>query len=124
MDKTAICSKKLIWASNYPDRANRKDFGVPKGYLVVCYTGPASEENLAAYATDARRAMEALGGRFIARGLPVKTFEAGKYERSIVIEFESTDAAIRAYEHPSYQAILPRLGVMRDMRVIEGDEPT
>ena len=53
--------------------------------------------------------------------MPVKTFEAGQYERSIVIEFESTDAAIHAYQHPTYQAILPRLGVMRDMRVIEGD---
>lgn len=95
---------------------------MPKGYLVVCYKIPPTEENLAAYAADARRAIEALGGRFIARGMPVKTFEAGQYERSIVIEFESTDAAINAYQHPTYQAILPRLGVMRDMRVIEGDD--
>ena len=97
---------------------------MPKGYLVVCYRSPPSEDNLAAYASDARQAIEALGGRFIARGIPVRTFEAGQYERSIVIEFESTDAAIRAYEHPSYQAILPRLGVLRDMRVLEGDDQT
>ncbi|WP_170610909.1 DUF1330 domain-containing protein [Ruegeria arenilitoris] len=95
---------------------------MPKGYLVVCYRTPPNEENLAAYAADARRAIEALGGRFIARGMPVKTFEAGQHERSIVIEFESTDAAIAAYEHPTYQAILPRLGVLRDMRVIDGDD--
>ncbi|SDE73925.1 Uncharacterized conserved protein, DUF1330 family [Ruegeria marina] len=94
-----------------------------KGYLVVCYRSPPTEENLAAYAADAKAAIEALGGRFIARGMPVKTFEAGQNERSIIIEFESTDAAIRAYEDPSYQAILPRLGVMRDMRVIEGIDP-
>ncbi|MGS4883435.1 DUF1330 domain-containing protein [Roseibium sp. MB-4] len=91
-----------------------------KGYLVVCYKSPPSEENLSAYAADAKKAIEALGGRFIARGMPVRTFEAGQSERSVIIEFESTDAAIEAYEHPTYQAILPRLGVMRDMRVIEG----
>ncbi|MEW9922274.1 DUF1330 domain-containing protein [Marimonas sp. MJW-29] len=95
---------------------------MPKGYLVVCYRTPPTEKNLASYAADARRAIEALGGRFIARGMPVKTFEAGQYERAIIIEFESTDAAIAAYEDPTYQAILPRLGVLRDMRVIEGDD--
>lgn len=93
---------------------------MPKGYLVVCYKSAPAEENLAAYAADAKTAVEALGGKFIARGMPVKTFEAGQNERSVIIEFESADAAINAYEDPTYQAILPRLGVMRDMRVIEG----
>ena len=52
--------------------------------------------------------------------MPVKTFEIGQMERSIVIEFESTDAAIKAYESDTYQEVLPKLGVLRDMRVIEG----
>ena len=93
---------------------------MPKGYLVVFYREAPLDENLAAYAGPAKAAIEAMGGKFIARGLPVKTFEAGQTERSIVIEFESTDAAIRAYESETYQEILPRLGVLRDMRVIEG----
>jgi hypothetical protein len=38
--------------------------------------------------------------------MPVKTFEAGQYERSIVIEFESTDAAIHAYQHPNVSSLL------------------
>lgn len=93
---------------------------MPKGYLVVVYREPPKEENLAAYAMPAKEAIEAMGGKFIARGMPVKTFEVGQMERSIVIEFESTDAAIRAYESDTYQQVLPSLGVMRDMRVIEG----
>ena len=52
--------------------------------------------------------------------VPVKTFEAGLQERTVVIEFDSTDAAIRCYENPDYQKLLPGLGVLRDMRVIEG----
>lgn len=91
-----------------------------KGYLVVFYREPAKEKNLAAYAGPAKAAIEAMGGKFIARGMPVKTFEAGQMERSIVVEFESTDAAIKAYESDAYQEVLPSLGVLRDMRVIEG----
>ncbi len=91
-----------------------------KGYLVVFYRNPAKEENLTAYAAPGKAAIEAMGGKFIARGMPVKTFEVGQMERSIVIEFESTDAAIKAYESDIYQEVLPKLGVLRDMRVIEG----
>ena len=93
---------------------------MPKGYIVVCYREAPTPENLASYAAAAKESIESLGGRFIARGMPVKTFEAGQMERSVVIEFDSTEAAIAAYEDPGYQEILPRLGVLRDMRVIEG----
>lgn len=93
---------------------------MPKGYLVVFYQDAPAPERLSDYAAPAKEAIEAMGGRFIARGLPVKTLEAGRMERSIVVEFESTEAAIKAYESERYQEILPRLGVLRDMRVIEG----
>lgn len=93
---------------------------MPNGYLVIFYVQPASEANLRSYAEPAKDAIEAMGGKFIAIGTPVKTFEAGQMERSAVIEFVSTKAAINAYESDIYQEILPRLGVLRDMRVIEG----
>ena len=42
-------------------------------------------------------------------------------ERSVVIEFDSVEAAIAAYESPEYQAAFALLGdVDRDVRVIEG----
>ena len=59
-------------------------------------------------------------GRFIARGTPVKTFENGLVERSVVIEFDSVEAAIAAFESPEYRAAFALLGdVDRDVRVIE-----
>lgn len=91
-----------------------------KGYLVVFYRDAAKEENLAAYAAPAKAAIEAMGGTFIARGLPVETFEIGQVERSVVVEFDSTNAAIKAYNSNTYQAILAGLGVLRDVRIIEG----
>lgn len=93
---------------------------MPKGYLIVFYRETPKDENLAAYAGPAKSAYEAMGGRFIARGAPVKTFELGAQERSVVIEFDSTEAAIRAYESEAYQKLLPGLGVLRDIRVVEG----
>lgn len=65
-------------------------------------------------------AAEGISGKFLARGTPVKTLESGQMERSAVVEFESTAAAIRAFESDVYQEVLPRLGVMRDIRVIAG----
>ncbi len=93
---------------------------MPKAYLVVLYREPPTEEGLAAYAPGAKTVIESMGGKFIARGYPVKTFEAGQQERSVIIEFESADAAVKAYESEEYQSVLQHLGVMRDMRVIEG----
>ena len=91
-----------------------------KGYLVVLYRDAAKEKNLVAYDAPAKAAIEAMGGTFIARGLPVETFEIGQMERSVVVEFDSTDAAIKAYKSDTYQAIMASLGALRDVRIIEG----
>ena len=67
------------------------------------------------------RAREA-GGRFLVRGLPAKTYEAGIAQRTVVIEFDSVAAAIAAHDSPGYQAALVALGdaAERDMRIVEG----
>ena len=43
-------------------------------------------------------------------------------ERSVVIEFDSVEKAIAAYQSPAYQAALKRLegAVERDVRFLEG----
>jgi uncharacterized protein (DUF1330 family) len=48
-------------------------------------------------------------------------FEAGVDERTVVIEFDSVDAAVAAYESPAYQEALRALGdgAERDLRIIE-----
>jgi uncharacterized protein (DUF1330 family) len=65
--------------------------------------------------------MRAAGGTFLARGLPAFAFEFGIVERTSVIEFDSVEAAVAAYESLAYQAALKALdgGADRDIRIIE-----
>jgi len=93
---------------------------VAKGYWITCYRSVRDEATLANYAKVAGPAIEAHGGRFLARGNPVKTHEAGLNQRLVVIEFESAKKAIEAYESPEYQAALAilRNSAERDVRII------
>jgi uncharacterized protein (DUF1330 family) len=65
--------------------------------------------------------MRKSGGRFLARGQPAKVYEAGVMERTIVIEFDSAERAIAAYESQGYQEALRALGngAERDLRIVE-----
>lgn len=93
-----------------------------KGYRVVLYRSVSNPAALAEYAKLAGPAIQAGGGRFLARGTPVKTFEAGVNDRSVVIEFDSVKQAIATYESPAYQAAVKVLrgGAERDVRFLEG----
>ena len=73
-----------------------------KGYWITFYRKVANADALLAYAKLALPAIEAGGGRFLARGVPVKAYEAGLKERAIVIEFESVEKAIRTFESANY----------------------
>ena len=64
-----------------------------KAYWVSCYREITDAAKLAAYAKLAGPALEAAGGRFLARGTAAKTYEAGLAQRTVLIEFESIDAA-------------------------------
>ena len=93
-----------------------------KGYWVVFYRSVSNPAALAEYGKLAGPAIQAGGGRFLARGIPAKAFEAGLNQRSVVIEFDSVEKAIAAYQSPAYQAALKKLegAVERDVRFLEG----
>jgi uncharacterized protein (DUF1330 family) len=96
-----------------------------KGYWITTYRSISNPDALAAYAKLAAPALAAAGGRFLARGTPVKTMEQGLMERTVLIEFPSVDQAITAYNSPGYKQALAALGkdaAVRDIRVIEGVE--
>ena len=95
---------------------------MPKGYWVTFYRSVSRPDALAQYAKVAGPAIQAAGGRFLTRGSALKAFEAGIKERSIVIEFDSPNKAIEAYESPAYQSALKLLegAVERDIRILEG----
>jgi uncharacterized protein (DUF1330 family) len=93
-----------------------------KGYWVVCYKSISDQAALAEYAKHAAVAITAGGGRFVVRGTPAKTYEAGLNQRTVVIEFDSVDQANSTYASPAYQAAMRHIEgkVERDMRVVEG----
>ena len=93
-----------------------------KAYWISCYREIIDPNKLAAYAKLAGPALEAAGGRVLARGLPAKTYEAGQMERIVVIEFDSVEKATAAHDSPAYQLALAALegGVVRDLRIVPG----
>jgi uncharacterized protein (DUF1330 family) len=95
-----------------------------KGYWITFYRTIKNAGALAEYAKLATPAIEAGGGKFLARGVPVKAYEAGLKERLTLIEFESVKKAIATYEGARYQTAAKRLAgaVERDVRIVEGTE--
>lgn len=93
-----------------------------KGYWIAFYRSVSNPAALTEYAKLATPAIEAGGGRFIARGAPYRRYEAGLDQRTVVIEFHSVQAAVATYEGPAYQAALKVLGnaAERDLRILEG----
>ena len=93
-----------------------------KAYWVVCYRAIKNQDKFAAYAKLAGPAIQAAGGRFVIRGMPSKTYEAGLNQRTVVSEFDSLAKAIAAHDSPGYQEALRALGdgAERDLRIIEG----
>ena len=93
-----------------------------KAYLVLCYHSASDEKALQEYAKLALPAIQGAGGRYLARGMPAQTYEAGLNQRTVIIEFDSVAQAIAAHDSPAYQTALKALGntAKRDVRVIEG----
>ena len=91
-------------------------------YWICVYKAVHDPEKVAAYAELAGPAMRSAGGRFRARGNPAVTFEKGESTRTVVIEFESVEAAVAAHDSEGYQEALRALGdgADRDLRVVPG----
>jgi uncharacterized protein (DUF1330 family) len=92
-----------------------------KAYWINAFLVVRDAEKLAAYAALAGPAIEAAGGRFLARGPAAAAFENGRTERTTLIEFPSVDAAVAAYHSPAYQDALRALdgAADRDIRIVE-----
>ena len=94
-----------------------------KAYWISAYQSINDSEALAAYAKLAGPSLTAAGGKFLARGVPAAVKESGLQQRTVLIEFESVEAALAAYNSTGYKEALAALGnnaVVRDIRIIEG----
>jgi uncharacterized protein (DUF1330 family) len=78
-------------------------------YWVSIYKEIFDEAKLQAYADLAGPALRGAGGTFVARGLPEQTYEAGELTRTVLIEFDSVEAARAAHDSPAYQDALAAL---------------
>lgn len=99
------------------------DHRMAKAYWISAYREIIDTEALAAYAKLAGPSLTAAGGKFLARGVPAAVKESGLQQRTVLIEFESVEAALAAYNSPGYKEALAALGsnaVVRDIRIIEG----
>lgn len=93
-----------------------------KAYWITCYREISDPAKLSAYATLAGPAIEAGGGRFLARSKAAQAYEAGQPERTVVIEFDSVEHAVAAHDSADYQRALAALadGAVRDVRIVSG----
>ena len=91
-------------------------------YWVATYREVLDPEKMKAYAALAGPAIEAGGGRFIARGNPAKVYESGLEERVVVIEFDSVEAAVATHDSAAYAEALVAFdgAAVRDLRIVPG----
>lgn len=91
-------------------------------YWVSVYKKISDEAKVAAYAKLAGPALQEAGGTFVARGVPEEVYEAGEKTRTVIIAFDSVEAARSAHDGPAYQEALAALGdgAVRDMRIVPG----
>jgi uncharacterized protein (DUF1330 family) len=93
-----------------------------KAYWVTTYRSISNTDAMRAYSELAGPAIQAAGGRFLARGNAAKAYESGLTQRVVLIEFDSVEQAAAAHDSAAYQAALKALnnGADRDIRIIEG----
>ena len=91
-------------------------------YWVVTFHSVSDEGAVAAYASASLPAIQRLGGRVLAAGVPSFSHEVGSSQRVAVVEFDSLEAAEAAYLSQEYQASLRHLAgaAVRDVRIVEG----
>ncbi len=92
-----------------------------KSYWIITFRSVSHPGKLEAYVKVAAPVLTAADVRFVVRGVPVKVYEAGVQERTVVIEFASVAQAIEVYESADYQKAVAALGdgAEREVRVLE-----
>lgn len=95
---------------------------MPKGYMVSAHRSEANPVKRLAYLELAKPAIEAANGKFLSTGARVVAKENELAQRTVLIEFESFEAAVAANESEGYQEALEALtdGADRDIRLIRG----
>ena len=77
---------------------------MPKAYVIVDMDVTDPDRYAADYVPLSGPSVEAAGGRYLARGGETTVLEGGSQpHRTVLIEFESVDAAKAWYDSPAYR---------------------
>jgi uncharacterized protein (DUF1330 family) len=71
---------------------------MPKAYWIATYRKINDADAFAAYAKLAGPALQAAGGRFLARGNPAQVYDNAPMQRAVLIEFDSVAQAVAAHD--------------------------
>jgi uncharacterized protein (DUF1330 family) len=101
----------------------KREADMAKGYLIGHIT-VKDPEGYREYIEKDTPILEALGAKFIVRGGQSEVLEGDAHARHVVIEFESYEAALKAYHDPEYQAVaeIRYKNAESTMIVVEGVE--
>ena len=94
-----------------------------KGYWVVAYRSISDDSAVKAYGALAVQVIDSFGGRILSRATGrSQAHEAGLAQRTVLVEFDSYDRAVSAYDSEAYKKALQALGsgAERDFRIVEG----
>jgi uncharacterized protein (DUF1330 family) len=94
-----------------------------KGYWVVAYRSVGDGSAIKNYVPLAVTALSQFGARtLVPPGSAITAYEAGLKQMTVVVEFDSYEIALAAYESADYKKALIALGssVERDFRIAEG----
>ena len=94
-----------------------------KGYWVVAYRTVGDEATMKNYVALAVAALGPFGARtLVPPGSAVTAREAGLEKMTVIVEFDSYEIALAAYESADYKKAVAALGsgVERDVRIVEG----
>ena len=94
-----------------------------KGYWVVAYRKVGDEATMKNYVALAGAALGPFQARLLVPpGSAVTAYEDGLKQETVVVEFDSYQDALKAYESADYKKALVALGsaAERDFRIVEG----
>ena len=95
---------------------------MPSAYLIVLYNEIGDPRGLDEYVALAGPVLEKAGGTVVAKGIPARSYEAGRADLSVLVRFDSVEAAVAMYESAEYRKALNALGELniRDVRILAG----
>ena len=92
-----------------------------KGYWVV-RANVKNQEEYMKYMKKATKVVESFNGKFLVRGGKQKEFENFGYERTVIVQFDSYNDALKSYNSSEYQDALRHVkqSANRLFAVVEG----